>query len=387
MRYFVISTVGVFLFSGVSIANICVPAREVIDYPNNMSQGRYYRFSPDGNKVIVSGSVDGEGEIGVINITNQNGTKVAVAHASNMANETYPVEGMRRNGVHETALLASPYDDSVGGMGYYIGNENSDRNVFNKGATGAAIFVDKEHDQYYHSTAASSEVNGTTDTFRTMLWSDQRMKDYKILRDNSGEITGIEATSETYNPCTNLSSMEGPIISKDATEVSFSSNEGTVIYRMDPETKKCKKIRSLGYQTSKVNFGYPEHGKRVGFQARRSITSDSGVRNVSGVYTYNYSEGDMDEDDRTSLISGPNEMTRGYPGMLADGRVMYIANIEVEEDGFEELQTKLVIADPSQINPDGTINTRPTTCINRPTASSSQPTGASSASPASSTRE
>ena len=69
----------------------CVPPREVIPFPANMNRGQYYRFSPDGDKVIVSsGSIQGHrNSIGLIHIQkDKDGKEVAKSIPTLMYDET-----------------------------------------------------------------------------------------------------------------------------------------------------------------------------------------------------------------------------------------------------------------------------------------------------------
>ncbi len=338
----------------------CVPPREVIPFPANMNRGQYYRFSPDGDKVIVSsGSIQGHrNSIGLIHIQkDKDGKEVAKSIPTLMYDETYPVEGMKnKNGKYEWKILTSPFDPRDSGMLFYEINTDRENDVLKNGENASHIFNDPQHDQWYHSAASAPTASGDTSNFKVMLWSDQRMKDYKMSKNPDGS-TKIEATSQQYRPCTNLETISGPIISKDASMVAFSQNYSTVIYKFNDD-KTCDLVRNLNYSTGKVSFNYPDQEPVVAFNTDVTNEVDGNYRRYQAVQIFNYGDDSLDDNERTKNITDPKlDYSQGYAGMLADGRVMYITQrTSIDEDGFEDTQTFIVRADPKQLNNDGTVN-------------------------------
>jgi len=425
-----------FSFSSFAMANNCIEPKVFIDYPSDMSTGRYYRFSPEGDKVIVSGGrVNDKGNtVGVIKINkSSDGKFMTESIPTKMANEAYPVEGMKNNkGDYEWSIVASPYDRDGGNQSMKYYQMDGENGVEKKGMDSGAIFSDDQHDQYYHS-AGTHKNDGNKSKFKVMLWSNQKIKEFESVTKPDGT-KEIKALTGTYHPCPNIDRMSGPIISKDAKYVSFTGTSNgrssTVIYEMldegllevatEPvrnETKKerrkrlkrekknktasaspavaptgrnCRVVSELGYSTSKVSFAYPDQEPLVGFHKSAQYEVDGQLNRREAIYVYNYGDPEITEENRTRLISDPKtEKAQGYPGMLADGRVMYMAKvIKTDADGFTEVQNKIVIADPGQINSDGSINTNPTKCIEKKlTASSGGNSGSSEGSTESSTTQ
>lgn len=346
-------------------AKTCHPAKELIDYPADIRGGQYFRFSPDGKQIIASSVYgSGGGNVAIMKIEeDEEGKKTAVTVPTYLSNEAYAVEGMRnKNRTYEWELISAP-PSGRGPTKFYEANTGSDFDVVNKGTRADVLYTDRAHGQYYHSTAAFKGPDGSTDYFRNLLWRRNQIKDYKISRKADGSIKDIEPLTETYQICTNVGQMSGPIISKDTQHVSFSDGYGTVVYKINYETKECELVADLGYSTSKTSFAYPGQ-KKLGFEAHRLIESDRGVQSAQGVFVYDFDmENGKSEEERTTLVSDPsNESSDGYPGFLEDGRVIYIAHVEVVEDGYPERLTKIVIVDPKQLNSDGSVNKNATDC-------------------------
>lgn len=326
-----------FIFSISQAYGACVPAKVVVEYPENApSPGMYHRVHPSGNYVMASGVTNSyEYGVAIIDLTKKDaaGKIQAKLVKTPMINETYPVEG-------SWSHLASPLHND--GMRYYKFSE-----VLEKEDKADPVMNDKRHSNWYHSAA---ELPGSTPTkykFRTMLYGEQ-YRDYTIEYNQNGKVTKTENT-DTMNACRNLTgALDSPILSKDGTEVAGRTNEGTTIYKIKPDST-CEVVDVIPFHTSKVNFSYPKPPKKgqVVFKGNANIMVDGSPQRVSGVFLY-------DRDTKTTTrLSGDNDDEPSYPGMTKDGRVIY-QNIGSRE---------IVIVDPNQLNVDGTEKSDKSQCI------------------------
>lgn len=366
----------------------CVPAKEYIDFPEEIDYGMYYRFSPDGSQIIASMDFNNPNDgVSLINIReDESGTKKASVIHTKMHGEAYPVEGYinSQERKYEWKLISSPRDSNGGtySMKYFEVNTGGPNDVSLRNNVSDFVFEDKKHNEYYHSAGTLTPQADGKVRFRTMLWSNSRIKDYEMTEKPDGS-RSVKATSGTYDPCGNLGQMQGPILSKDTNFVSFTQGHSTVIYSIDYKSKECKLVSSLGYNTSKVSFSYPSESQRVGFKGSLSVETESGPIHASGIFTYNFMGSDLPENQRTQLISDPKkEEASGYPGFLEDGRGMYIANVkQTSPEGAVYHRDQIVIADAKQLKADGSIDPNPADCIALAnTKQSSSPTGESNSS-------
>jgi hypothetical protein len=341
-------------FTKTPLASQCVPAKELIPFPKNIELARYHRFSPDGNTVLSSfGAMDHKNNVMLIRISSdETGANTTEVMLTTMKDETYPVEGMKNKpGNYEWSLLTSPYDDKA--MGFYEIGTDTKNDVLKHGEAAKAIYSDPNHTEYYHSAAAVPSASGDTSNFRVMLYQKQRMKDYKMTKNTDGSLKVLE-TSKAYSPCKNLETMTGPILSKDSSMISFTKWDKTSIYKIDYTKKECHLVREIGYSTGKVSFNYPNQEPVVVFGTKLTYEKDGIVRSVNAVQTFNYKEDGLTDVERIKNISEiRKEQAMGYPGILSDGRVMYISR-RINANG--EAEEFIVRADPKQINNNGSIN-------------------------------
>lgn len=323
----------------------CVPARTVVNYPDDLPNvGMYHRIHPSGNYVLASAAASGltSNRVVIIDLTGKvDGKTVAKTINTPMIDETYPVEG-------NWSLLASP--NNKDGMRYYKFDD-----VLKKEKDADAVMNDKDHNQYYHSSA---ELPGSTPQefkFRTMLWQGSRYRDYTIKYKNNGSVDKVEHT-ETQTACGQT--LSSPILSKDGTEVATLTGRGTEIYKIG-EGGKCELVDSLGYSTSKVNFSYPKAGSKgqIVFYGQTNIMVNGAPQASRGIFIY-------DRDSKTTRkLSLPDDQTPNYPGMTADGRVIY-TNTQSRE---------IITVDPNQLDDLGNEKADKSKCIQDGTGSAKAP--------------
>jgi len=323
----------------------CVPARQEISLPSKMENypGSYFRIHPTGNYILASGVPINGSSVVMIDLTKKNKNNIIEPKLilTSMNNEAYPVEGSWK-------LFASPNHDGWSEMQYYGFNQ-----VLDKQKKATSLFSDREHNQFYHSSA---ELPGSTTTnikFRTLLWQKGLCKDYELVPEN-GKLVN-KSTSKQYRLCQNLYSENGddflgsPILSKDGTEVAARNDDGhAVIYKI-ADNGDCSIEDDLGYSTSKVNFSYPKKDSKgqIVFAAYDPTGGNS-------IHIY---DRDKKVTKKLSQKGDNSRGTPGYPGMTLDGRVVFIAN---------STPRKIVIVDPSQLNDDGSVKSGsadPKTCI------------------------
>lgn len=340
--------VSLFLTHPAVLLAKCVPAKQVVAYPEDIPNvGMYHRVHPSGQYIIASGAAEGYGEnrVVIIDLTTKNaaGKPVAKSVATPMINETYPVEGSWN-------LMASPrnFNGDANGMRYYRMSD-----VLEKKADAKPVMNDPDHDQWYHSAA---ELPGSTKDkpkFRTMLYS-ERYRDYSISFDKNGAVKESTKT-ETKRACQNLTErLSSPILSKDGTEVAATNNGKTVIYKIKDDST-CEVVDDLGVSTSKVNFSYPKAGTKgsIVFHGNFNTIVDGVPTASRGVFIYNRDTKQTQKLSDAKTAEEYNQFKPSYPGMTKDGRVVYI-NIATRE---------IVTVDPNQLLADGSESPDKSRCI------------------------
>lgn len=329
-------------FASIIITNFaeaaCVPARQVIKYPEDLpGVGQYHRIHPSGKYIMASGMTgDYSAGVGIVDLTSKNdkGETVAKFIRTPLIDETYPVEGNWK-------LLASPNNSD--GMRYYDFQDVLKNNVASK-----PIMNDEQHNQYYHSASELPDSTAKVVKFRTMLWS-EKYRDYTVTYDNAGKVISTTHT-DTKRACSNLTNfLNAPILSKDGSEVAAIDNSGNAVIYKIKEDSTCEIVENLGFPTSKVNFSYPKPGTKgqIVFRGNANVMVDGVPTPLRGVFIY-------DRDTKTTRrLSSNTDNNASYPGMTKDGRVIY-TNINSRE---------IVIVDPNQLNADGTERTDKSNCI------------------------
>lgn len=353
MKFFV--GISLIIFNSHFLSAKCVPARLVVDYPEDLENiGLYHRVHPSGNYILASKATAGstENRVAIIDLTNKDpsGKIIAKTIFTPMIDETYPVEGT-------WTLLASPRH--MDGMRYYKFSD-----ILSQQDKAEPVTNDSGHSQWYHSSA---ELPGSTPSvlqFRTMLYG-QPFRDYTLTFDKSGKLID-KATSETKDACKNLGIiLDSPILSKDGTEIGATVKDKTVIYKLR-EDGSCDPIsENIGYFTSKVNFSYPKNKLKgsIVFKAQGTILINDTPDVWNGITLY---DRDKKEVHKLSL---PSESNPSYPGMTKDGRVIYVTK-----------DREIIIVDPNQLQADGTESNDKSKCIQEQTSASSS--GKSTTSPA-----
>ena len=327
----------------------CVPPKVSVDYPEDIPHvGVYHRVHPSGNYVLASkasGTIYGNNVV-IIDLTGKNeaGEIEAKGIATPMIDETYPIEG-------NWDMFASPNHGD--GMRYYKWDD-----ILNKQKGAQPVLTDREHNEWYHSSAERPGSNKRDFKFRTMLYGN-RYRDYSMSFDDKGNLKD-KTISQTKRACTNITNyLDSPILSKDGSEVASLHGRATVILKINDEDSTCQIVDELGVYTSKVNFSYPKPGTKgqVVYVANTITQVNGQYREVSGIHIY-------DRDSKVhKRLSLPTESSASYPGMTEDGRVVYINRRE----------RQIVTVDPNQI--DGNGNERPGTpnCIRKVGVSTSSP--------------
>lgn len=175
----------------------CVPARETVLFPHN---GLYHRIHPSGDFFLFS-----EGDKAVL-VDIRDRKKPRKIYSS-MREETYPVEAAGGG----WDLLASPIGGgsmgSQGGTEYYSFSSLVDGDAKKTRPT----YVDKQHGQYYHSSAELPGSTAGKKKVRTVLFEDLIYRDYEMAMAANGKVAQVKA-SPVDKLCKNLfSKIERPV--------------------------------------------------------------------------------------------------------------------------------------------------------------------------------
>ncbi len=128
-----------------------------------------------------------------------------------------------------------------------------------------------------------------------------------------------------------LGTISAPVLSPNGMEIAFNF-EKRVDGKMTPPVQQIYKINSdyscdfmedLGYETGKVQFSYPQNGKKGSLVFQGSATIE-GKKFVNAIVVH-----DRDQNKTRMLFSGQGSI--GYPGFTKDGRVIFPTCAETSE--------------------------------------------------------
>lgn len=240
MKQLPIAIISGFLFASSAHA-ICVPAREEILLPK-AGGGQYHRFHPSGNYVIRTRKE----EIELLDLTDRANPKI---HETRLQEETYPVEAA--DGGWE--LLASPYDN--GGMNYYHFKE-----ILADKMGAKAVYVDKRHDEYYHSSAELPGSTKDVKKIRTLLYG-RSVRDYVMKRDSSGRFTDVTPGPRFERICTSFVGDPTPALDRtlNPEDLKKALELEAEVDRMDAEIKS----KGEDWHRSKEGFEFVSKKNRI----------------------------------------------------------------------------------------------------------------------------
>ncbi len=172
---------GPFFLPSYSSANksTCVAPKESFPVKHN---GYYHRMHPSGNYFIYTDT----NRSFVVDISNR---AQPVTYKSKMREEAYPVEAAKGG----WELIAAPIDGGgrgpKGGMQYYrFGDLTS-----SKSGSAAPTYEDREHGEYYLSSAELPASTSQTKRVRTLLFSERHYREYDFEMSKDGSIAKSKA--------------------------------------------------------------------------------------------------------------------------------------------------------------------------------------------------
>ena len=297
-----------------------IPFRE-----NNIPSGSYMRVHPSGDFVFHSGQ-----NVPIIDLRekdDQGNIKPKVIPTPMFA-EAYPIEGSWKfitSPLHKEGMKFFLFDDLL-----QKGKNATPPMVKMDGVEQA--FQDKEFNNYYQSAAELAGGTAKQVTYRVAIYDTMKFREYKVNFENG---TPTTVTRGPINKiCKNLSLTRSstPIFSKDGTEIALntryanqSQSNTTKIFKLD-SNGDCEQVDDLGFSTGKVNFSYPEPGKKgkVAFIGSGNIQSATGVRPSTAYYNI------ISTYDRDTKVVQPVSVPYGkrnyqgmYPGFTKDGRIIF----------------------------------------------------------------
>lgn len=197
-----------------------------------------------------------------------------------------------------------------------------------------------------HSSNSRPIVKSANDTAKVV----QLKKRFYAKRDEHTRYSDIYRSSIS-------SGFASPVISPDGKELMVMVNGKASIYKINHDYS-CTFVESLGFQTGKGQFSYPEKGKKGSVTFIGGPVVD-GKSMGQGLYVY-----DRDKKELKNLTHGDETYTgsSGYSGFTKDGRVISTLCKPDKTCGA-------LIVDPNQIK-DGKILENPTGCIKTSAGSS-----------------
>ncbi len=192
-----LSLLFVLLMNQNAFAN-CVPARETVKFNH---EGHYHRVHPSGNYVLYTA---GKQSV-IVDISDRSNPK---SINTPMREEAYPVEAAGGGWDY----IAAPKDGGshgiVGGTDYYSFDQLLNPPADASRQQAKPVYTDPNHGQYYLSSAELSGSTKKVKTVRTLLYSDQSYRDYKMEHSPSGEMISV-AKSPRKILCGNILPKDG----------------------------------------------------------------------------------------------------------------------------------------------------------------------------------
>lgn len=181
-----------FLTSGALRAQNCVTAVERVTMDGG-SIGQYYRFSPDGRYGLVSSGngarlIDLEGRT-------ENGQKYSTSVSTPMRAEVYADANWD--------FISSPLHND--GMRYYKFQDILDSPYSpSENKEAKPVFVDREHNNWYQSTATLPGGDKNNKKIRTCLYTGGNCQDYNFHLNDSGKVESV-TKGDKFFPCRAIS--------------------------------------------------------------------------------------------------------------------------------------------------------------------------------------
>ena len=159
---------------GWSVQVNCIPAREFVAVPESADY-RYFRYHPSGDFILAS---RGGGVIFDLSQRDSEGRRIVRKITTPLRDESYPVEAQDGG----WRWISSPYDD--GALKYY-----DFQSLLDQGVAARSVFEDKEHNEYYHSSAELPDSTEEKRKIRTSLYDSAKVRDYELTKASGAGVT------------------------------------------------------------------------------------------------------------------------------------------------------------------------------------------------------
>lgn len=406
-----------FLFLAVSstASAKCIPPIEVI--PGLTGLGGFLRVHPSGDKLIgtpidtkenpIQDPQEKYQKMRLVDFSERGsyGQRLVKVKKTPFTAEAFPVES--KNG--EWSYVASPnFDTDPNSMSYYEFSQ-----VENMGSKSQDVFKDNTHTGVYHSSAELPGSDDKVTKIRTVLWRNQKLKDYTLTKDPltkkiqveasrqgkicrnivyaglSQEEIGIEDKRWGLLGALELMAMKGvqnleenpqrkallaeimkipenpkvkrfdePVINKNGTEIAAVVDNTMRIFKINQDLS-CTQVLDLEAQTSKVRFSSPRGNNKGLISYSKKVLVHGEMIGMTFI---------LDRDKNRTIAFRNDKLGVKYTGHVdfaKDGRAITVAALN------DSNSDAILILDPNQIDEKtGAFKTDPATCIH--SSSSSQ---------------